>query len=183
MEEIVSLVRRAQDNDQNAMEELLDRFRPLIRNCYWRIDTRIKDNLQDLRLKFIEVVKRGIDFSRMNVVNDAVMVSYLSKSLQHHIIKLSKTNKAIKKHEVFIEDVINLVDMADEKASDRINDIFVVDFLQSILKGSEFNYAYYKIVLGYRSKEIAAAFGVSKQAVSQGIGRAMDKLRQFISMK
>jgi len=34
MDEITVLVRRAQNNDGNAMEELLDRFAPLIHSCY-----------------------------------------------------------------------------------------------------------------------------------------------------
>lgn len=56
---LLSLVRRAKSGDEEALNELLDRFRPLIRACCRGLSLADGQDLeQELKIQLIDMVRR-----------------------------------------------------------------------------------------------------------------------------
>ena len=81
---LIDLFRASQDNNQEAMLALLQRFHPLLKKYGRKL--RYEDAEEDLVVDFIELVKK-LNLSLINNSSDGVIINYISKSVYRLFLK------------------------------------------------------------------------------------------------
>lgn len=171
----------AQSGNKDAMQELINQFKPLIKR-YSR-GLYIEDSYNELVLSFIEVI-HTIPVKSLNSRTDGIIVKYISTSMRHSYIALIRKNaKSIRptiSWEEMTESQHNQIHSSHEPNIQHIN-------LQNILASCSTLTKKEKEILrlvyfnGYTSAEIARHLSTSKQNVNQIKKRALVKLRKIVS--
>lgn len=176
MEELKNTILSAQNYDTTAMARLIDKFEPLL-GKYIRIMKYDEDFKSDIILAFIELIHK-IDMSAfIKDVNDYVLIKYISTSVYHSYISLSKIkNKTDKErsYSVTFEDNTQGTLITYDTP---VNDVILHEFLHDKLTDNEYMCIEYIVLQEYTSVEIASYLGITRQAVNQCKRRAIDKLK------
>jgi len=175
MGELVNLVVKAKENDEKAMLKILEIFEPLIKK-YHRLLGYDEDLKQEIIFKIVKLIKIEIILEKLRTVNDNVLLKYISDSVYHHYIYLSKNKRLKESYEMteFSEEI-----MADISGINFNDDFIIIDLLKSILTEKEFISVYYTEIMDYTSEETAKMLHISKQACNQRKLRALEKIKHY----
>ena len=99
---LIDLLRASQDNDQEAMLTLLQRFHPLLKKYGRKLG--YEDAEEDLAADFIELVKK-LNLSHINDSSDGALTNYISKSVYRLFLKRLYTIMEKEPQSVYIEDM------------------------------------------------------------------------------
>lgn len=161
--------------DESAALQLLELFDKLLKKYANLLGT--EDAYEDLRLFFLDLLAQ-LKGKGIRNDNDGYIVSYISKSVKHQYIAMSKAQD-IRKEDLFSdiseEQMYFIEQIASSDNSDDISTFFptnneLSEREQVILR--QF-FAY-----GYSIGEIAQQLGISRQAVNQAKNRALGKIRK-----
>lgn len=159
-------------NNVYDLEKLIIRFEKLINKYAYKL--KYEDAKQDLILQFIKIVK----YMKLNnsMKNEAVLVSYLSKSIRNEYIRLSKQQSKINEVEVELNLDINYKDNIAEIEFD-----YITELLQKCLTEKEKTIISLIYIDGYKVSDISENMHISRQAVNQCKNRSLKKLKLFMS--
>lgn len=174
---ICSLLEKAQQGDQAAMLELINRFQPLLKKYARKLG--YDDAYEDCLLFFIELVK-FMDLKKLNDRNDQAAVAYIKVSVKHFYDK--RIRKVIEKNqEIAFSDLSKeqkyYVEAKTAKPDEK--DIFIEFGIDKRLSPKEKLVIYLVYVKGYTTSELARELLKSKQTVNQLKKRALGKLKDI----
>lgn len=174
---VCSLLEKAQQGDQAAMLELINRFQPLLKKYARKLG--YDDAYEDCLLFFIELVT-FIDLKKLNDRNDQAVVAYIKVSVKHfydkRIRKVIEENREIafsdlsKEQKYYVE---SKTAKPDEK------DIFMEFGIDKRLSPKEKRILDLVYIKGYTTTELARRLLKSKQTVNQLKKRALGKLKDI----
>ncbi len=171
------IIRGAQKNDKQCMEELVNKFKPLFTKYSRKLN--YEDAYQDLIIFFIELVmKLNLDKLAADD-NEGKIISYFVTCIHNHYIFLLK--KLIKqKKEISLTDISDRQRYRIDARSAVKNecDIFDELNLKQILNLKEYAVIYQIYYIGYTSAELAKKYGTTRQAINQQKLRAIEKIRK-----
>lgn len=173
---LYQFIQEAQAGNQKAMLYLLEKFDPLLRKYSRRL--RAEDSYQTMQLKFLELIQQ-INLNCLRNHLDAVITRYISTTLHHAYIQLSKANERIENHEY------RFTDMSEEQRYHLQNSCASIDSYQellrtdltNILSKQEFQILLLIYIDGYSAADIARHFHTTRQNINQIKLRALRKLR------
>ena len=134
--EVYTKILFAKQGNNEVLMELIKQFKPLLKKYAWKLT--YEDAYEDLQLEFIKLVKE-FPTENLSQKNDAVVVSYIRKSIYHSFIALSKKEH---KH----QNDIPFSDLEDEDNPNKIDGILSeedsyyfadLEFLHKILTETE----------------------------------------------
>lgn len=174
---ICSLLEKAQQGDNTAMMELIDKFQPLLKKYARKLN--YDDAYEDCLLFFIELVKT-MDLKKLNDHKDQAAAAYIKVSVTHFydkkICKVFERNREIafsdlsKEQKYYVE---------TKAARPDETDVFVELGIDKRLNPNEKMVIYFVYVKGYTTTELARRLLKSKQTVNQMKHRALKKLRDI----
>lgn len=161
--------------DESSALQLLGIFDKLLRKYARLLGT--EDAYEELRLFFFELLD-GLKGKNIRTDSDGYIVNYISKSVKHQYIALSKAGKKRRElpfSEISEEQMSFVEQLTASEASDDISTFFpandkLSDREQAILRRF--------FVDDYSIEEIARQLGISRQAVNQAKNRALEKIRR-----
>ena len=173
-------IRLAKENDENAMLEIINAFKPLI-NKYYKDSYHDEDVKSELTLKLIQIVKCDINLDKMRELNNYVLVGYIAKSILHHYMAISNKNRSWKNIGLDFgnEAIVNYSSTNESISEITLSDIVTFNFLKSVLTEKEFDCIYCSVFMGYSSVEIANYLHITRQACNQCKLRAFAKIRKY----
>lgn len=160
--------------EEDAYIELLNRFNKLLKK-YSRL-LNYEDAYEDLRLFFIELVMNLKD-SDVARKGDGYLVNYINSSVKHHYIALSKSihNLPILLSEVSEEQQHYIEYTTAQELETKLSEYFPHN---ETLSENERKILIMHFAQGYSISEIAAHFGISRQAVNQAKIVAINKIKR-----
>ena len=174
MKDFVNLIIMAQNDNEEALLELIRNFMPII-NKYSKLMNYDDDFKGEMILKFIQFIKIEFDLRKLDEINNYIIIKYIQSSLYHHYILLSKKISEKSKMESSlindgIPDTYN-IPYHDER-------LFIIkDTIRSMLTDKEFHCINLIIFKDYTAEQVASSVGVTKQAINQCKKRALRKLK------
>lgn len=174
------LIEDAQHSDQEASLKLVQIFLPCIKK-YTRWMNYDEDFKSDMTLALIDLIQ-SIKLEKLKNSSDQVLISYISKSLYHQYIILSRNKKSLIDHETSIDEIQTSALSLAHSTPTTYEEIELKHILSKELTKKEY-FCITKIVLeGYSAAEIATHLGISKQAVNQCKQRALYKLKIHLAV-
>lgn len=174
---IYDLLEKAQQGDKNAMQELIDRFQPLLRKYARKLG--YDDAYEDCLLFFIELVKK-MNMKRLKDRQDQVAVSYIRASVvnfyKKRICKIIEEEREIAFSELTEEQKYYIE--ARTAKQDEVN-IFTELGIDKLLSEEEQMVIYLVYAQGYTIAEIARRRNKSRQTVNQLKQRTLSKLKNM----
>ncbi|RKI79750.1 sigma-70 family RNA polymerase sigma factor [bacterium 1xD42-87] len=174
---ICRLLARAQQGDDEAMLELINRFQPLLKKYAKKL--RYDDAYEDCLLFFIELVKT-MDLKKLNTMRDQSIAAYIKVSVAHFY---SKKTRGIyeKEREIAFSDLTEeqryYVETKTAKQDEQ--NIFTELGVDKFLNPNEKSILYLVYARGYTIAEIARKYHKSRQTVNQLKMRTLKKLRKI----
>ncbi len=174
---ICSLMEKAQQEDKEAMQELIDRFQPLLRKYARKLG--YDDAYEDCLLFFIELIK-NMDLKRLKDRKDQAAVSYIRVSVvnfyRKRICKIIEEEREIAFSELTEEQRYYIE--ARTAKQDEVN-IFTELGIDKFLSEEEQMVIYLVYAQGYTAAEIARKEHKSRQTVNQLKKRTLNKLKKM----
>lgn len=168
-----TLIDKAQENDKDAMLELINRFQPIFKKYALKLD--YEDAYEDLILWFIELVKNY----KLANLREEVIVSYINVCIKNYYNK--KIGSLIEGKKICLwSDLSEEQSYYAEKllATEDEYNLFTELHLKEILNSSEYQIIYCIYVNGYSVAEIARRMNKTRQAVNQQKCRAIKKIKE-----
>lgn len=169
------LVKKAQENDKEAMLKLIEQFAPLLRKYSRKLN--YEDSYEEMTLFFIELIK-SFRLDKLSCTEDGVITAYINVSVRHfHDKKIAESINRQKE--------IPLSDLTEEQvyyaqascAREDTASLFLEFNTGNLLNQREQRVIHQIFVEGYTTAEIARLSHKSRQAVNQLKHRALKKLR------
>ena len=165
----------AQENDKEAMQELIRRFHPLFRKYANKLE--YEDAYEDIILWFIELVKSG----KLSALQEEVIASYIQVSVCNYFSK--KIEKIIhSKKEIIMsalsEEYCYILEI--KMSGEDPENFFLEMAIDEVLNEGEYRILQLVFIYGYSSAEIAGMSGRSRQAVNQQKKRALKKIKDIL---
>ena len=173
---LYQLLDNVKNNDQNAMLELIYKFKPLLQKYARKLN--YDDAYYDLQFRFIELI-HNIDMLSLRSHTDGAIVTYISKSVYTQYLRLLTQryqNDAITQFSQMEDWQIILV---DQQMSVEAVDLSLGVLIRTVLTDREHSIIQLLFMHGYTEADIARAENISRQAVSQMKRRALRKLRKY----
>ena len=168
MENLYKLVKCAQARETEAMEELLERFAPLLRKHARELG--YEDALEDLVLFLIETVPT-IPLDRIGQGNIGGLVRYIQTAVWH---QLSKLRKRQKEKMGYLEDIPQEAESPRSPLEEEVNfRLWLRPLTEKQKRIIQMSYLYQ-----LSDQEIAGILGISRQAVYKIRQSAIKKLRK-----
>lgn len=160
--------------EEDACVELLNRFDRLLKKYSRQLN--YEDAYEDLRLFFIELVMK-LKNSDLIQKGDGYLVNYISTAVKHHYIALSKNKRKlpILLSEVSEEQQHHIEYTTAQELETKLSEYFPYN---ETLSENERKILIMHFVQGYSISEIAAHFGISRQAVNQAKIAAINKIKR-----
>lgn len=176
---LYDLINSVKRDDKEAMTELIDRFRPLLKKYAAKLS--YEDAYEDMVLYYIELI-RSIDLNKLICTKDEVIVSYINVSIinfyKKKVLKIINDKKEIALSDLTEEQMY----YAEVKsATEDQTDIFIEYGLKGFLNDNECRIIYLIYVEGYTTAEIARLSDKSRQAVNQLKNRALKKIKKHLT--
>lgn len=159
-----------QQYDSDATESMIKLFLPQIHK-YGRL-LESDDTCQALILFLIELLRK-LPIEQEHFKNDRILYAYISKSIKHKYIELSKNKDRITTREVELSADFTLADPHRFEIS-----LLYFDLLQ-LLKPLERRILIWVYFYGYSISELSKILHVSKQALNKTKLRALKKLHEL----
>ncbi len=176
---ICRLLVSAQQGDEKAMLELINRFQPLLRKYAKKL--RYADAYEECLLFFIELVKT-MDLKRLKALEDQALVSYIKISITHfygkQVYKYFEEPQMIAFSELTQEQRY-YVEAKTAKQDEQ--NVFTELGVDRFLNPNEKRILYLIYAKGYTPAEIARKCHKSRQTVNQLKLRTLKKLRKMVS--
>lgn len=170
-----NLIERAQEPDNEAMMELINKFGPLLRKYARKLI--YEDAYEDLVLYFIQLIHR-LELKKLLSNEDGPITNYINVSIRNFYNKkvpdIIQSKKEILHTNLSEEQLYYIESVSAE--TDKTDFLFEMG-IQQILNESEYQVIYLIYVEGYSVVEIAKVINKSRQAVNQMKVRALIKLR------
>lgn len=178
---LIDLIRSAQEDDENAMLQLISRFDKLFRKYGRKL--RYEDANNDLIADFIELI-RTFNFEKINNSSDGAIVNFLAKSTYHFYLKRLEVIMRKRHMEISLSDLDSSQDQVLERrlaVQDRlsVSELFPESTLTQ--KEKKILIAIYQE--GYSVSDLAAFLHVSRQNINQIKKRAVSKIRNNFNPK
>lgn len=178
MSELFTLIKNRQMNDAKSVEELCEKFFPLIKKYARKLN--YEDSYNNLQLCFIECILKIPLNSGKFILSDVYILSYIKKAIYFGYIALSKRienysykNILYESYEFFIEKV-----SYKENLSFFEDELFKTD-IGKILNEKEFKICVLKFIERFTDAEIAEQYNVSRQAINKTINKIKKKLYSY----
>ncbi|CDM70369.1 Hypothetical protein CM240_3252 [Clostridium bornimense] len=166
---IYKLIIDSKNGNSKALETLLDLFKGLLNKYAYFLD--YEDAKNDLNLHFIKVIKTMTINESMNA--DAILVSYLHRSIKHEFLRLSK--KKAKENYISLD-----LDIINESNENDINFDYLPDFIDKYLTAKEASIIKMIYLKDYSVNDVSKIMNTSRQAVNQCKKRSLIKLRNIL---
>ncbi len=172
--ELYSLLLAAKSHDQQALLELITKFRPLIKKYGFYL--QYEDAEQDLTVALIEIFNQMPAKLFDGEISTSVFaaLSYIKKAVKNEYIALSRKKRIDFRHYISYEDYLEVPESNDFTSD--VEFIIQLDHTAHFLSSAQFQILLLKYYYGYSETEIARKLHISKQAISQALRRAMKKL-------
>ena len=175
---IKELIISAQKKNNDAMMSLINNFQPLLKKYSRKLN--IEDSYPDLLLYFVELIQ-SMDISKLKSSTDAVIVTYISRSVYNHYCHILKNIIYLKQEIVMSALTCEQTYLLQNKISSKDpQDIFVELNLQEHLTPKENMIIYLIFIKGYSSEDIAKKNNQSRQSINQTKKRALKKIEKLL---
>lgn len=178
---VTDLILKTQEGNDNAALPLLEKYKPLL--LKYAVSLHYEDAFFDLQHSFLYLIK-NIKLQNFKEQNNAVFTSYISKSIYHDYIRLSKKNR-IKE----LESPVNLFGESSEEdfwnSKLQFNDSYSFDkaiALPPCLTAAEHELIKDLFIYHLSVKDVAKKRGVTSQAVSMLKKSAINKLKKHYTL-
>ncbi len=174
---IYNLLVKAQQGNQEAMMELINRFQPLLKMYARKL--KYDDAYEDCVLFFLELIRK-MNLQKINMQNDQGIAAYIKVSVSNFYNK--KIRKIlVKKQEVTFSDLTQEQRYYIEfkMAKQDEGDVFTELGIDRMLNAKEKKIVYLVCVKGYTTAEIARICHKSRQTVNQLKKRSLNKLKNI----
>lgn len=170
---LFQLITRVQNNDKNALQEIIDKFKPLINKLARKL--KYEEAETDLIIAIILLLK-NINLEKFKNTSDDAIVNYINYSLNNKATDLFRKYVFKKDNELPIDlDIIY-------QNNDMDTNLFVNSLLniESLSKKQhivlKLSYLY-----GFSDIEIAKKLNISRQAVNKIKKRGLKILNEFLT--
>lgn len=174
---ICKLVEKAQLEDKDAMQELINRFQPLLRKYARKLG--YDDAYEDCLLFFIELIK-NMNLQRLKDRNDQAAVAYIRVSVvnfyKKRICKIIEEEREIAFSELTDEQRYYIE--VRTARQDEVN-VFTELGIDKFLSKEELMVIYLVYAQGYTTAEIARKKHKSRQTINQLKQRTLSKLKKI----
>lgn len=172
------LIISAQKKNNDAMMALIDSFQPLLKKYARKLN--IEDSYDDLLLGFVELIQ-NMDIPKLKISTDAVIVTYISRSMHNYYCHKLK-DIIYQKQEIVMSALTCEQDyfIQNKMSSIDLQDIFVELNLRKHLTPKENMIIYLIFVKGYSSEDIAQINNQSRQSINQTKKRALKKIKKLL---
>lgn len=175
--ELIKLVQCVQAGDKQAMEELLNRFSPLI--CKYANYLDGEDSAQEISFLLLRIALK-LNIENLKSRCDPVLIKYFQQSIYRGYIALSK------KRNLYENKVIALLDLPPYilprvEKNMSTNDCYFENEnlpLKEYLTDLEYEIISRIVLHDEQASNVAADLRISRQAVSKTKVRALKKLRE-----
>lgn len=159
-ETTIDKVRAYKNGDKRALEELLEKFQPLIRSQARNFGTEEREDIeQELRIALYQAVEQ-IEY----IESDTQVISYIAKTVRSRRIYLYGKYRKKRECETAIPEDMDFV-MKDNPFEDVL---FYHDFTQYMKKLPEkYQIILQQILIGRSDAEIAESMNMSRQYVNR----------------
>jgi len=168
LKEILSKISQNR-NDKEAIYKLIVKFNPLIKKLAYQLNDDCAQT--DLIIFLIEFTHK-FDYEQIKDYSEGALVNYIAQALRRKKIDLFRKNQQ-KFEEIHSETIKELPDETNFTVKITLSQCM------SQLSPHQQDILMRKYVEGYSDIEIAAALGISRQAVNRTKTRALAKLRQL----
>lgn len=157
-----NLVKKGQEGDKKSMEELYNMFMPLLKKYAYL--THTEDALSEITLSFIEGIMK-MPINKDNFKNsDKYILSYINTTVKHGYIAANSSGEKYQNNNFPTDDFSQLInDIGTEAESEKL----WFEEIRKILSEEDFRIIVLKYKYGFTDKNIAAAFGVTRQAINK----------------
>lgn len=175
---LYEIICRAQNGDKEAMQELVDRFTPLMRKRANKLG--YEDAYEDIRLFFIELIY-SMKLEKIRLKEDGGITSYINVSVNNFYNKETAKSDKWKKEIVVSALPAEQEYYVEKKLSkeDKIN-IFMELNMEEKLAPNEYKIIYLIYIEGYSVAEIARDTNKTRQAVNQLKNRVLKKIKDMM---
>jgi RNA polymerase sigma factor (sigma-70 family) len=163
-----TIIEYQKNYNNEYMDNVIDIFSNQI-NKYARLLDG-DDTKQTLLIFLIELIRK-LNMNNEYLKNEKILLSYISKSLKHKYIKLSK-----KKDTLNLETELNYD--IEIQSNESLNDLTIYSDILNELKYKEREIIKLIYIYGYSAKEIAEFKHISRQAINQTKKRALNKIKE-----
>lgn len=175
MNKLNNIVKNAQNGNKVCMLKIIDKFMPLIKKYSNKLQYDGAD--RDLIIALIEVMNYIPIYKNTKFDEDKYIVGYISTSIKHKYIQLSKKNTNIIDKEIELD--LNI--LSDYKAIEEWNSIDTSIFINNLMdKLSSYHKYIIKKIFMYNISEVdlAKELKISRQSVNRAKNRALNNLRK-----
>ena len=174
MKDLVELIHLIQNEDEQAMLEMINMFSPIIKK-YDRYSKYDEDFHSEMILKIISIA-HSIDLTRLKESNSFVIIRYINKAIRNLNISYS-TNKKISSESVLSYDDIE-IEIRDHYLGNQseYDEILLDMFLKNILTEKEYICMYYLLFENFSISDIARKLNITRQSVHETKNRALSKI-------
>lgn len=170
---LYEMVMNARTGDKEALQNLVERFQPLIKKYKRKLNYDGADT--DLIICFIETIHKIPIYRDNHIINEECIVGYINKSIKNKYIYFSK--KYSKVYRVEVE--LNL-DIAGDDANSKVEDNVSIEELLDKLSERQ-----RRVIEGIFFKnttevEISRQLNISRQAVNRTKNRALKCLKEYL---
>lgn len=165
------LIESIQKEDNSVIKEIIAIFSSQLESYSKKLDG--DDTYQDL-LVFLFLLIKNLCLEKINTKTEQVLLAYISKSLRHEYIRLSRIRTALRSQETSTYTLPVQPPLDDNTAPTAINDLL------GLLRPKEEAIVRLIYFYGFSVQEISLRQHVSRQAINKIKIRALRKLRQDI---
>lgn len=170
-----SRIRNAQENSEEDMLLLIEKFRPLMVKYARKLD--YEDAYDDIMLYFIKTIK-SINLDKLTEQTDKIIISYINKCITHFYHK--KIPQIVSRQkEVIMSELTQEQQYYIEVKTAQADEINILDEygLKYVLTEAERRLIYQVYVEGRSVAELARDQNRTRQAVNQQRIRAIRKIK------
>lgn len=167
---LYTLIKSFKKGNEDAFEEILDIFKPLLNNLQRK--NPYNDIYQELSIFLFEVLKK-IPIHKDIFKEDKYIVSYITRSIKNHFIRINKKYSKITNYEIS-DEVTPLNDIHIDTHHIIFTDLLntLTDLEKQIIK--------YKYLYLYSDMEISELQNVSRQYINKIRKNALKKLQKVV---
>jgi len=179
-DDLLRKIREFKRHDAKAMEEVIDRFTPLIQSCSRFHGYEDADARQDMTVALIEIL---LDLPAWMVIDDDEIsrrdvLSYIKASMKNQYVKLSRKHDTRKNREDEYDDEYDYGGQADSVFESVLLDILRSEVSKlAPLQREAIRLKYYQ---GYSDIEIGKFLGITRQATNQRLNNAYKILKDWL---
>ena len=170
-----SKIRNAQENSEEDMLLLIEKFRPLMVKYARKLD--YEDAYNDIMLYFIKLIK-SINLDKLTDQTDKIIISYINKSITNFYNK-KIPQMVLRQKEVVMSELTEEQQYYIEVKTAQVDEINILDEygLKYLLTEAERQLIYQVYVEGHSIADLAGHQNRTRQAVNQQRIRAIRKIK------